>query len=94
MPYAHHPPTPNAQRPHAHLPTLPSWDPVFLPDGHAHTYAEMDKTVKNSISHRYHSVAALRAYLIKEHEAISARLLARSAGGEPAAAVGAGGERQ
>ncbi len=29
------------------------WDPVFLPDGYDQTYAELDKAVKNKISHRY-----------------------------------------
>ena len=28
------------------------WDPVFQPEGFQETYAEMDKTVKNTISHR------------------------------------------
>lgn len=33
-------------------PTDFGWDPVFLPDGFDTTYAEMDKDVKNTISHR------------------------------------------
>lgn len=28
------------------------WDPVFEAEGTGQTYAEMDKTLKNSISHR------------------------------------------
>jgi inosine triphosphate pyrophosphatase len=28
------------------------WDPIFLPDGFSDTYAEMDKQLKNTISHR------------------------------------------
>ena len=28
------------------------WDPVFQPEGFQETYAEMDKNVKNTISHR------------------------------------------
>ena len=28
------------------------WDPVFQPQGFQETYAEMDKSVKNTISHR------------------------------------------
>lgn len=39
------------------------WDPVFLPNGFDHTYAEMDKAVKNTISHRYRALDKLRAYL-------------------------------
>ncbi|KAF8980107.1 nucleoside triphosphate pyrophosphohydrolase ham1 [Podila verticillata] len=42
------------------------WDPVFLPDGFETTYAEMDKDVKNSISHRGRALAKLREYLEKE----------------------------
>ena len=33
-------------------PTDFGWDPVFQPDGFEGTYAEMDKAVKNTISHR------------------------------------------
>lgn len=28
------------------------WDPIFQPDGFEETYAELDKAVKNTISHR------------------------------------------
>lgn len=28
------------------------WDPVFQPEGFEQTYAEMEKSVKNTISHR------------------------------------------
>ncbi|KAG2427656.1 hypothetical protein HXX76_012305 [Chlamydomonas incerta] len=45
-------------------PTDFGWDPVFLPDGFNETYAEMDKTTKNTISHRYRSLDKLRAYLM------------------------------
>jgi inosine triphosphate pyrophosphatase len=38
------------------------WDPIFLPDGHAHTFAQMDKAVKNEISHRARALALLRAH--------------------------------
>ena len=34
------------------------WDPVFQPEGFQETYAEMDKTVKNTISHRSAPVIA------------------------------------
>lgn len=28
------------------------WDPIFEPEGYQDTYAQMDKAVKNTISHR------------------------------------------
>lgn len=40
------------------------WDPVFLPDGYDQTYAELDKKVKNTISHRYRALDQLRTYLL------------------------------
>lgn len=42
------------------------WDPVFEPQGFDQTYAELDKTVKNTISHRYRSLDKLRSYLISK----------------------------
>merc|ERR1712006_63388 len=44
-------------------PTDFGWDPVFLPDGFDQTYAEMDKSVKNSISHRGRALEKLKAFL-------------------------------
>eukprot|EP00743_Colponemidia_sp_Colp-15_P007538 GILK01008150.1.p1 GENE.GILK01008150.1~~GILK01008150.1.p1 ORF type:complete len:189 (-),score=20.23 GILK01008150.1:83-649(-) len=41
------------------------WDPVFQPDGFAETYAEMDKSVKNTISHRYKSLQLLKEFLLQ-----------------------------
>lgn len=41
------------------------WDPVFQPDGFEQTYAELPKDVKNSISHRYRSLAKVQEYLLK-----------------------------
>ena len=41
------------------------WDPIFLPDGFDLTYAELDKDVKNTISHRGRALAKLKEYLIK-----------------------------
>lgn len=40
-------------------------DPCFLPDGFDKTYAELDKEVKNKISHRYKAIDALKKYLMK-----------------------------
>ncbi|KXJ93181.1 inosine triphosphate pyrophosphatase-like protein [Microdochium bolleyi] len=37
------------------------WDPVFEYEGQ--TYAEMDKTAKNKISHRYKALEKLRAWI-------------------------------
>ena len=39
------------------------WDPIFLPDGHDLTYAEMSSAVKNSISHRRKAINALCEHL-------------------------------
>jgi inosine triphosphate pyrophosphatase len=43
------------------------WDPVFEPDGFDQTYAELDKDVKNGISHRYRALDQLRAFLKEEY---------------------------
>ena len=44
------------------------WDPIFQPDGFNQTYAELESAVKNSISHRYRAVTALRGYLATRGE--------------------------
>jgi len=44
-------------------PTDFGWDPVFEPAGFDQTYAEMDKSVKNSISHRGRALEQLKAFL-------------------------------
>ncbi|MDR4988868.1 MAG: non-canonical purine NTP diphosphatase [Bacteroidales bacterium] len=41
------------------------YDPVFVPDGFEQTFAEMDATQKNSISHRYQATRALSDFLKK-----------------------------
>ena len=38
------------------------WDPCFQPDGFDATYAEMDKSIKNSISHRGRALEELSKY--------------------------------
>ena len=35
------------------------YDPIFLPNGHDHTFAEMNDSTKNSISHRSRALAEL-----------------------------------
>ncbi|CAK9441712.1 uncharacterized protein LODBEIA_P55800 [Lodderomyces beijingensis] len=45
-------------------PTDFGWDSVFQPAGFTETYAEMDKSVKNSISHRYRALDKVRDYLV------------------------------
>ncbi len=39
------------------------WDPNFQPEGFETTYAEMDKDIKNSISHRYKALKELTQWL-------------------------------
>ena len=39
------------------------WDPIFLPDGHTETYAELSPVVKNSISHRGKALRSLCEHL-------------------------------
>lgn len=43
------------------------WDPCFKPNGFDETYAEMDKDIKNTISHRYKAVDALKKYLLNNN---------------------------
>jgi len=41
------------------------WDPVFEVEGFGLTFAEMEKDIKNSISHRYRALDLLRKYLVQ-----------------------------
>jgi len=41
------------------------WDPIFLPDGHTKTFAEMDKPEKNEISMRRMALNKLSEFLNK-----------------------------
>ena len=39
------------------------WDPIFLPDGHTKTFAEMDVSEKNEISMRRIATQKLKEFL-------------------------------
>lgn len=39
------------------------FDPIFVPEGHSQTFAEMDATIKNRISHRGRALAGLVEHL-------------------------------
>jgi len=41
------------------------YDPVFLPNGHKHTYAEMDMETKNRVSHRAQAGQKMKGMLQK-----------------------------
>ncbi|CAJ0568521.1 unnamed protein product, partial [Mesorhabditis spiculigera] len=41
------------------------WDPCFQPDGYEVTYAEMDKSIKNQISHRGRALELVKAHFAK-----------------------------
>jgi XTP/dITP diphosphohydrolase len=41
------------------------YDPIFLPDGKINTFAEMELTEKNTVSHRARAFEKLREFLLK-----------------------------
>lgn len=41
------------------------YDPVFIPEGRTRTFAEMDLSEKNSLSHRARALEKLRAFLLQ-----------------------------
>ncbi|XP_042318480.1 inosine triphosphate pyrophosphatase isoform X2 [Sceloporus undulatus] len=43
------------------------WDPCFQPEGYDKTYAELPKSVKNSISHRYKALKELSTYFVQQN---------------------------
>ncbi len=66
-------------------PTTFGWDPVFEPAAElqlanvTHTYAEMDKDHKNTISHRYRALDQLRTYVTAHADEIATSLASKSA---------------
>lgn len=44
------------------------WDPCFQPNGFDKTYAELQKEVKNSISHRYKALDLLKEHFVGENK--------------------------
>jgi XTP/dITP diphosphohydrolase len=42
------------------------YDPVFIPEGHVRTFAEMDEDEKNVISHRSMALKELQKYLLEK----------------------------
>ena len=43
------------------------WDPVFEPEGFNETYAELDKSIKNEISHRFRALEKLKAFFVQQY---------------------------
>ncbi|MCA1660480.1 MAG: hypothetical protein LC642_08115 [Verrucomicrobiaceae bacterium] len=43
------------------------YDPVFVPNGYARTFAELGEVVKNKMSHRARAVAQLREDLLRRN---------------------------
>jgi inosine triphosphate pyrophosphatase len=43
------------------------WDPIFQPDGHEKTYAEMSEGEKNAISHRFRAASRLAEFLRNQY---------------------------
>jgi XTP/dITP diphosphohydrolase len=44
------------------------YDPIFMPQGYHVSFAEMDETTKNGLSHRFHATNKLIQFLLKKTE--------------------------
>ncbi|KAJ2162484.1 acetyl-coenzyme A synthetase 2 [Coemansia sp. RSA 552] len=49
-------------------PPVFGWNPIFEPEGHRETYAEMSDETKNSCSHRFLAVQKLKAFLATQQQ--------------------------
>ncbi|KAJ3144109.1 hypothetical protein HK101_002807, partial [Irineochytrium annulatum] len=58
------------------------WDPIFQPDGFEQTYAEMDKNVKNAISHRGRALEKVKEFFREGGSGGSASGVTRAAGAD------------
>eukprot|EP00298_Acanthocystis_sp_HF-20_P028697 c7505_g1_i1.p1 GENE.c7505_g1_i1~~c7505_g1_i1.p1 ORF type:complete len:192 (+),score=68.80 c7505_g1_i1:31-606(+) len=50
------------------------WDPIFQPAGYTQTYAELDKSVKNTISHRSRALEKLKAHFLEQQKNKKAKI--------------------
>lgn len=44
------------------------YDPIFIPEGHSESFAQMSSEMKNSISHRYRATRQLSDYLKEKYD--------------------------
>lgn len=44
------------------------YDPIFIPEGHSESFAQMSSGMKNSISHRYRATRQLSDYLKEKYD--------------------------